>query len=97
MSIYYYDKISINIIVFPGAWSASFYIGNCIGPLIAGILVDLHGFRWSSQVFFFVFCFVIAMDIAVGLFEVTSRHDTQPKLRDSEPIQQNIAQTTASI
>ena len=61
-------------------WSASFYIGNCIGPLIAGILVDSYGFRWSTQIFFAIFCLVIAIDIAVALYEASNRSNSRTKI-----------------
>ena len=44
-------------------WSASFYIGNFIGPTAAGFLVDAYGFEWTTVVFFSFNCFILLVDI----------------------------------
>ena len=46
-----------------GMWSASFYIGNFIGPTAAGFLVDAYGFEWTTVVFFSFNCFILLVDI----------------------------------
>ena len=75
-----------------GAWSASFYIGNCIGPLVAGILVDSNGFRWSTQIFFAIFCLIIVIDIAVIFFEVSQRGNKTKMIQE-----QSLPQTNTII
>ena len=47
----------------PGMWSASFYIGNFIGPTVAGFLVDAYGFQWTTIVFFGLYGFILIVDI----------------------------------
>ena len=44
-------------------WSASFYIGNFIGPTAAGFLVDAYGFEWTTVVFFSLYVFILLVDI----------------------------------
>ena len=44
-------------------WSASFYIGNFIGPTAAGFLVDAYGFEWTTVVFFSLYGFILLVDI----------------------------------
>jgi MFS family permease len=43
-------------------WSTSFYLGNFLGPTIAGFLVDAFGFRSASIVFFAAFLVIIVVD-----------------------------------
>ncbi len=45
-----------------GMWSTSFYLGNFLGPTIAGFLVDAWGFRQSTVVFFSLFLVMIVVD-----------------------------------
>ena len=51
-------------------WSASFYIGNFIGPTAAGFLVDAYGFEWTSFVFLSFNCFILSVDIFELSFNV---------------------------
>ena len=44
-------------------WSASFYIGNFIGPTAAGFLVDAYGFEWTTVVFFSLYVFILLVDV----------------------------------
>ena len=44
-------------------WSASFYIGNFIGPTVSGFLVDAYGFEWTTIVFFGLYAFILVVDI----------------------------------
>ena len=44
-------------------WSASFYIGNFIGPTVSGFLVDAYGFEWTTIVFFGLYGFILVVDI----------------------------------
>ena len=44
-------------------WSASFYIGNFIGPTVSGFLVDAYGFEWTTIVFFGLYLFILVVDI----------------------------------
>ena len=46
-----------------GMWSASFYIGNFIGPTVAGFLVEAYGFEWTTIVFFGLYAFILVVDI----------------------------------
>lgn len=51
-------------------WSASFYIGNFVGPTAAGLLVDAYGFEWTTVVFFSFNCFILLVDIFELTFDV---------------------------
>ena len=51
-------------------WSASFYIGNFIGPTAAGFLVDAYGFEWTTVVFFSLYGFILLVDIFELSFNV---------------------------
>ena len=46
-----------------GMWSTSFYLGNFLGPTIAGFLVDAYGFRTASIFFFCFFVVIVCIDI----------------------------------
>ena len=50
----YPDDIATNSML-SGLWTSSFYLGNFLGPTLAGVLVDSYGFRWSTQIFFFCY------------------------------------------
>jgi MFS family permease len=43
-----------------GMWSSSFYLGSFAGPTFSGILVDNFGFPWTTMLFFFIYCIMIA-------------------------------------
>ena len=43
-------------------WSSSFYLGSFAGPTFSGILVDNFGFRWTTVLFFTLFCIMTIVD-----------------------------------
>ena len=43
-------------------WSSSFFLGNFVGPTASGILVDNYGFRFTTVIFFAVYCVNIVVD-----------------------------------
>ena len=51
-------------------WSASFYIGNFIGPTVSGFLVDAYGFEWTTIVFFSLYAFILLVDICELTYNV---------------------------
>ena len=51
-------------------WSASFYIGNFIGPTVSGFLVDAYGFEWTTIVFVGLYAFILIVDISELTFNV---------------------------
>ena len=51
-------------------WSASFYIGNFIGPTAAGFLVDAYGFEWTTVVFLGLYAFILLVDICELIYNV---------------------------
>ncbi len=58
-----------------GMWSTSFYLGNFLGPTIAGVLVGSYGFRTASVVFFAFFVAIVAVDLVELAYNVkTKRH-----------------------
>ena len=69
-------------------WSASFYIGNFIGPTVAGFLVDAYGFEWTTMVFFGVYVFISSVDIGELTFNVwkskRSRHRGYEIIKEDE-------------
>ena len=74
-------------------WSASFYIGNFIGPTVAGFLVDAYGFKWTTMVFFGMYGFILLVDIFELTYNVKKCKDT-PRIRPRIPsriISQRIA------
>ena len=55
--------IECHFYIYLGMWSASFYIGNFIGPTVSGFLVDAYGFEWTTIVFFGLYLFILTVDI----------------------------------
>ena len=60
-------------------WSASFYLGNFVGPTVSGILVDAWGFKFTTVVLFVIFLLNVIVDCLELLFETrksfkNSRH-----------------------
>ena len=51
-------------------WSTSFYLGNFLGPTLAGISVDSFGFRATTVGFFALLCAILVVDICELLFSV---------------------------
>jgi MFS family permease len=43
-------------------WSSSFYLGNFLGPTVAGILVESFGFRLTTLIVFSLFIFMFIVD-----------------------------------
>ena len=51
-----------------GAFCASFYIGNCVGPLMAGIWVNFYGWRLASAIFFSLFCVMVLVALSSVIY-----------------------------
>ena len=45
-----------------GMWSTAFYFGNFLGPTVAGVTVDLYGFRATTVGFFVLMCLMLIVD-----------------------------------
>ena len=45
-----------------GMWTSTFYLGNFVGPVVAGFMVENFGFKSTSLVFFCFFAFIILLD-----------------------------------
>ena len=43
-------------------WSTAFYFGNFLGPTVAGVTVDLYGFRATTVGFFALMCLILIAD-----------------------------------
>ena len=43
-------------------WSASFYLGNFVGPTASGLFVDAWGFKYTTLLLFIVFIFSLVID-----------------------------------
>ena len=61
-----------------GMWSASFYIGNFIGPTVSGFLVDAYGFEWTTMVFFGLYGFILLVDISELAYNIKRSKDSLP-------------------
>ncbi len=44
-------------------WTFSFYLGNFVGPTVAGFLVERRGFRWAASAYFGLFMLMVAADL----------------------------------
>ena len=51
-------------------WSTSFYLGNFLGPTLAGISVDIYGFRTTTIWFFALLCGILVVDVFELVFSV---------------------------
>ena len=51
-------------------WTASFFLGNFMGPTVAGILVQHFGFRYSTLFFFVINCSVLLIDFAELVYSI---------------------------
>ena len=60
-------------------WSTAFYFGNFLGPTVAGITVDLYGFRTTTVGFFALLCIILVVDF-IELSVTVKSHKTQQKL-----------------
>ncbi len=57
-----------NVCMCVGLWTGSFYLGNFLGPTIAGFIVEQRGFRVAAAFFFVLDLVLAASDIvAVAL------------------------------
>ena len=52
----------IDISFYSGMWSSSFYLGNFLGPTVAGIMVENFGFQLTTLIVFSLFIFIIIVD-----------------------------------
>ena len=43
-------------------WSTAFYFGNFLGPTVAGVTVDIYGFRATTVGFFVLMCLMLIVD-----------------------------------
>ena len=53
-----------------GMWSTSFYFGNFVGPTAAGFLVQDHGFRATTVLFFGLYVIFFFVDIGELIFNM---------------------------
>jgi hypothetical protein len=58
-------------------WSSSFFLGNFVGPTVSGILVDNYGFRWTTVVFFVIYCINIGVDTLELIYTVRVRRKAE--------------------
>jgi hypothetical protein len=55
-------------------WSSSFYLGSFAGPTFSGILVDYLTYKWTTFIYFVIYCAMLAADVAEFAFlKKTSR------------------------
>jgi hypothetical protein len=53
---------------FLGMWSSSFYLGSFAGPTFSGILVDYLTYKWTTFIYFVIYCTMLAADVAEFAF-----------------------------
>ncbi len=54
-------------------WTTSFYLGNFIGPTMAGLLVEGSGFAVTSSIFMGVYMLMIVLDTTDFFLQKKSR------------------------
>ena len=57
-------------------WSSSFYLGNFIGPTVAGFLVEAYGFQWATVFFFGAYVFISIVDICELTYKIKMGMDS---------------------
>ena len=62
----YRDSIETNLLI-SSMWSASFYLGNFLGPTIGGLLVDYFDFPWTAFTFSIVYIIMTFIDFGIGI------------------------------
>ena len=76
-------------------WSASFYLGNFIGPTVSGIFVDVWGFKYTTLILFVVYLFCLFIDSLDLLYNMKkSVSYSTPKHRIIEREKQENEKTT---
>jgi MFS family permease len=60
-----------------GMWSASFYLGNFLGPTVSGFLVEAYGFRNSTVLFFSILLFILVIDVFELAYNVRMKRSTK--------------------
>ncbi|XP_059097397.1 MFS-type transporter SLC18B1-like [Tigriopus californicus] len=55
--------------VLTSLWTASFHLGNFLGPTIAGIIVNAIGFPYTSQISMFMFLLMTILDCILYFFD----------------------------
>ena len=48
-----------------GTWTSSFYLGNFLGPTIAGLFVEKYGFRATTSAFVVLSSLMFFVNLAV--------------------------------
>ncbi len=56
----------------PGLWTTSFYLGNFVGPTVAGTLVQSMGFRVTTTVFCALYLVMAAGDVVDIIYKITN-------------------------
>ena len=51
-------------------WSASFYLGNFVGPTVSGIFIDVWGFKYTTLILFVVYLFCLFIDFFELLYNM---------------------------
>eukprot|EP00095_Tigriopus_kingsejongensis_P008420 maker-scaffold1403_size43014-snap-gene-0.10 protein:Tk08420 transcript:maker-scaffold1403_size43014-snap-gene-0.10-mRNA-1 annotation:"chromaffin granule amine transporter" len=57
----YPDNIHTHILI-TGIWMSAFALGNFIGPTIAGFIVELKGFEFTTLLFLCIYAFMVILD-----------------------------------
>ena len=46
-----------------GLWSMFFYLSTCIGPTLAGFMVEQYGFRFTTLIFVILFILILLVNV----------------------------------
>ena len=58
-------------------WSTSFYLGNFLGPTVAGFLVEAYGFRNSTILFFSLLIVILVVDVFELAYNIKLKRTTK--------------------
>jgi predicted MFS family arabinose efflux permease len=64
-------------------WSASFFLGNFVGPTASGIAVEAYGFQSVTLVFFALYMCAMCMDLG-ELFYTVQRNKKKAEYKELE-------------
>ena len=61
-------------------WSTAFYFGNFLGPTVAGITVDIYGFRTTTVGFFALLCAILVVDLFELAYTIKTKNNAYEQL-----------------
>ena len=77
--------MNLNNIKLTGTWATSFYLGNFIGPTLAGIITEQFGFRSMTLFFLGSFCITFIMDVIELSFTIEKvKYEVLKEMEESD-------------